>query len=82
MVKVMLKYPVGGQLNPQGGGARALNYLEAAGTVTTKLREQFDEALKNRSSMSFVSPDGDPFLVPAKNIAYLLERKDPRRNVQ
>lgn len=73
MVKIVLKEPVGGQLNPQGGSVRSTNYLQAGGKVTEELKEDFRIALKYDSVLSFVDPGGNPYLVPAQNIAFILE---------
>ena len=73
MVKIMLKKPVGGQFNPQGGAARSIQYLEADGMVTEELKNMYNSALHANEVMSFVDPLGCPFLVAAENIAFIRE---------
>ena len=74
MIKILLKEPVGGGLfgaNQQP--ARSSEYMEAKGVVGKNLFDVFDSAVKENGIVSFIDPSDKPFLVPARNIAYILE---------
>lgn len=72
MIKVLLKEPVGGMLR-DNLAARSVHYMLAQGEINHETEKMFSAALKFNDALLFLTPAGQQFLVPADNIAYIME---------
>lgn len=72
MLKIMLKEPVGGTPT----GARSTHYMLAFGDLTDDGIYSINEALLQNKCVRFMALDSRKFVVPASNIAYVLEVPD------
>lgn len=73
MLKIMLKEPVGGMIGQSGASARQTAYMLVVGVVDNESESAFDRALGANESLRFTTPQGKNLLIPASNIAYILE---------
>lgn len=78
MLKIMLKEPVGGMISSgdireNKIAARQTHFMLATEDIDADFEITFDRALDSNECLVFTTLDGKRFLIPARNIAYILE---------
>ena len=72
MLKVVMKEPVTSGVTPKGDMyARGLNWVSCLGEITPEFKETLSKALQENTAISMMESNGQPILIPARNIAWI-----------